>query len=196
MDVVPPRPTSVPLHGYLASGRYYLTCSPQAVGTSAGLGTGTMRLYPWYVPNPVTITVIGVEITTAGDAGSTVRLGLYADNGTGLPGQLILDSIANAVSGAVDGATVAVQSVTVAKTLPAGLYWVAAVVQNVTTTSPTVRTANGPITPYTYGSTAVPGAGVGWIGYTQSGVTAALPATCTVGNVGTLYPPRVFVKVA
>ena len=71
------------------------------------------------------------------------------------------------------------QEVTAALDLPPGLYWDAAA-QNVVTTQPTMRTVTGnpPAMPLDRGTTK-PGASVNLIGYVQTGVAGALPATFT-----------------
>ena len=151
-------------------------------------GTGTLRAYPWYLPHPVTLTRLGCEVTGAGNAGSLVRLAIYADTGALQPGALLLDA------GTIDGATVGVQEITINQTLPAGVYWVGAVVQAVTTTQPTLRTTGQG--PYALPVPGTPAAGLVAAGYTHGvAVTGAAPAVFSPGSpVGVI--PRIHVRAA
>jgi hypothetical protein len=164
-----------------------------ADGALVSVGTvvaGTLRLYPWVVPNDVTLTRIGAEVTSAGEAGSKVRLGIYADDGSGYPGALVLDA------GTIAGDSATVQELTISQFLPAGLYWIGAAVQVVTTTQPTVRiqgTGNPPIN-ITLGTSA-PSAGYSVWGFSQTGVTGALPANFTTTPSTAGSAARLHVKV-
>jgi hypothetical protein len=118
-----------PLSG--RSGEYW--GSPVVKSTTALL-TGTMYVFSVYVPFAVTLDRIGAEVTVLA-AGSTLTLGIYNDDGGGLPGTLLLDA------GTIDGGTVAAQEKTINQVLQAGrLYHFAALCQGGT---PTVRTLNG-----------------------------------------------------
>ena len=97
---------------------------------------GTMYAYPFYVPGPTTISTIGIY-TTTGQTGGAGRVGIYADNGSGYPGNL--------VSGGVSGALIATsgaasQTTTISLTLQAGWYWLASI-YTASTTQPTVASA-------------------------------------------------------
>jgi hypothetical protein len=147
--------------------------------TSNALGVGTLRLSPFYLPASMPVAGLGVEVTGVGDAGSKIRLGLYADTGYGQPGRLIVDAgqVAGDVAAALTEATLAAPV-----TLGPGWYWLAAVVQNVTTTQPTLRTLGSNAVPsnflvaIAYGG-AAPGANATAGCYQQTGVTGALPAS-------------------
>lgn len=147
--------------------------------TSATLGVGTLRLCPFYLPVPMTIAGLAVEVATVGDTGSKIRLGLYADTGYGMPGQLIVD--AGQVAGDVVSAD-AEAALATPLTLGPGWYWSAAVVQAVTTTQPTLRALgsnglpSGFLLALAYGKSA-PGANASALCYTQTGVTGALPTS-------------------
>lgn len=104
--------------------------------TSAGLGVGTLRAAPMYVPRAVTLVRIGAEVTVIGDVGSKLRLGIYADNGNIYPGALRLDA------GTIAGDSVAVQEIVISLLLEPGVYWLAGALQDVTVIQPTVRTTN------------------------------------------------------
>lgn len=185
------------LWGRLVSGSYYVTAGQNATSTSAVLTNGTLRLTPWFVPNACTLSRVGCDISSAGDGGSTVRIGIYADNGSGYPGALVLDAGSEFISGAINGASNTVQEVVVSKALAAGLYWVGGVVQGVTVTQPTVRIPTGnPMLGNIPLGTSAPSAAVSVLAVTQTSVTAALPTTFTTTvSLGTITP-RIHVKVA
>lgn len=160
--------------------------------TSAALGNGTLRLAPFVLPSDLTISYIGLEITSIGDVGSTVRLGIYETNAAGdYPGALLIEAAA-----AIDGTSVTVQEVACATTLRGGrIYWMGGAVQGVTVTQPTVRVTNSA---YWQGlfSAAVPGAASTFVGYSQTGVTGALPATFTATVTSAGSAPRIHMRLA
>lgn len=174
------------------SGRYYFPASQISTATSNTLANGTLRLTPWFVERAVTIDRIGGEITVIGDVGSKLRLGIYADDGGGYPGALLLDA------GQIAGDSATVQELTVSQTLQPGLYWIGAAVQAVTTTQPTVRTIVSSWLPpalLIFGTSA-PAAAATSVGHSMGGVTGALPAnfTTTANTIGSV--PRLFFRVA
>lgn len=153
--------------------------------TSGSLGLGTLRFIPaWWAAS--TLTSVLADIATAGAAGTTnLRLGMYADNGAGMPAALLWEF------GSVAADTITPATLTGSWRVPySGLWWWAAVVQG-SGTQPVVRTvstnANAIPIPASFGG-GVPATGATNTAanccYTQSGVTGALPATATVGGVG------------
>lgn len=172
------------------SGRYYFAPNVTATSTNSALGNGSLRFVPFYLPNAVTLARIGGEVTVIGDAGSTIRLGIYADDGTGKPGARQID----AGTIAADSATV--QEVVISLALAAGIYWVCGAVQGVTVTQPTVRTLATPVVLGVDAGAVIPGAGANPQSYLLAGVTAALPASAAAAVVSTGIVPRIFVKVA
>lgn len=174
-----------------AAGAYVYPHSPLAVGTSATLSNGALRVTPWLLRTSVSISRIGSEVTVVGDAGSKLRLGIYADTGNAYPGALVVDA------GQIAGDSATVQELTVAVTLRAGLYWIGGVVQAVTTTQPTVRTqSGGNLDVLLSPGTSLPSAGSTVAGYNQTGVTGALPATFSSTVAPVASAPRLFVKLA
>lgn len=168
-------------------GRYYYTpWSAGALGGSSALGVGTLRCAPFDVPNSVQITRVGAEVLSAGDVGSKLRFGIYADDGTGRPGALLLDA------GTINGDSATLQEITgLNLTLGPGRYWVACAVQSVATTQPQVRTLSSiPIPVDT--STAGTGNSSG-TGYSQGDVTGALPSTFSGTAISGVHP-RMFVR--
>lgn len=100
------------------AGEYYQT---QVGGqrAPAALGVNCAYAAEFAVPRATTLNSIAIEVTTAA-AGSTVRLGLYADNGTGAPGALVADF------GTVDSSTTGSKVLAISRTLQPGLYWAVA----------------------------------------------------------------------
>lgn len=188
-QVINPPPTLPEPNNW--TGRYIYPVSQSAVSTSNALTNGTLRLAPWFVPNPITIDRIGAEITVVGDSGCKLRLGIYSDNGFAFPGARLLDA------GQIAGDSATVQDLTVSQAIPAGLYWVGGVVQSVTTTQPTVRITNSVTLPIPIvGSNSTPAAGTTVVGYSQTSVTGALPSNFTTSIATSGSVPRVHVRIA
>jgi len=171
------------------SGRYY-TPIWGSTGTQL-LTSNQLRLACFYVPNQVTLSRIGAEITLAGEAGAVLRLGIYADDGTGQPGALVVDA------GTVPADVAAVVETVINVTLNPGFYWVGGVPQSCPTTAPTVRASlSGAITANIAIGTATPGAGAASVGISKSGVSGVLPTPCGAISWGSGNNTRCFVKVA
>lgn len=180
---IPPFPALVEYRSQL----YYAPpCSLATVQPSNNLMEGLAMYFPRATP----LDRIGIETTIDGEAGSKVRLGAYASiPGQTFPGALLFD--AGQVAG--DGGAGAKELV-IAQTVGPGWVWLAAVCQSAPTTRPTLR---GP------GSTSYPGnvgrsAGGTFAaanGYTQAGVSGALPATFTTtpGVASVMLP---YVRIA
>jgi hypothetical protein len=169
----------------IVAGNYMWPGVNSGSNTSSTLGVGTMRAHLWYLPHPVTLTRIGAEVSTVGEAGSKVRLGIYSDNGEFSPDALIVDA------GVIAGDSATVQELTINQALNPGHYWLTGTVQVVTTTQPTLRTGNVGQVPIV--SSTIPGAAQGNAGLAITGVTGALPGTFgTPTQSGT--PPKIFVK--
>lgn len=131
---------------------------------------GLMHAQPLVLPS-CTLQTLAARVTGA-VAGSLIRLGLYADNGNGYPGALLIDG--GQVSGAVAG-TVAAPNFSAVH--PGGFLW--AVVVNQTGTPALQATNNTGIYPYALGSTTALAAianAQSTHGFTMAGVNGALPA--------------------
>jgi len=73
---------------------------------------------PVLLPGKLTFDRISVDVQTA--AGTTSnRLGIYKDNGSFMPGALVLDA------GTVDTSTTGVKEITINQALEPGIYWLA-----------------------------------------------------------------------
>jgi len=161
------------------------------ISTSGSLGIGTLRVIPMYVESGLTTTDFAVDITNGGDSGSTVRCGIYRDNGKGYPGSLLVEL------GSLAGDAIATPTASKTQYIPPGMYYIGGVVQNVTTTQPTVRTAT---TSGTQGSIATTAATAlqtaqNGVAFAQTGVTGALPATFSSSVSLAGGAPRVALKV-
>jgi hypothetical protein len=157
----------------LVSGRWYRVPQASSLSTTPP-ATALLHFTPKFIANEtVTIDRLGAEVSAAGEAGSLVRLGIYADDGTGRPGALVLDA------GTILGDSATVQSITVSQTLTRGWYWFAMVNQNVVTTNPTWRILATTAEAAPMDTISTPAAGGVVLSLTQAAVTGALPATAT-----------------
>jgi hypothetical protein len=163
--------------------RYY-TAIGGTVGTGQ-VGAATAAAIPIFLDTDVTITELAAEVTTAGAAGSLLRLGLYSDN-AGVPGTLLVDA------GTVDATTTGVKTLTVSQAVSAGVVWAVACSQGSPATEPTLRTINGPIV----GVPAISAGSTSQSTFKTTGLaTGGLPGTWSLaGGIGGVAP-RVQVKV-
>lgn len=175
-----------------ASGQYICLDGQSSLGTSASQVNGNMRLAPFYIYSTISIARLGLEVTVVGDAGSKLRIGIYADSGSGWPGALALDA------GQVAGDSATSQEIVLgsALALVPGWYWAGSATQSVSTTAPTFRAVNtdGRTLFIPFGTTIV-SSGQTALGALQTGVTGALPATFT-GSTAVGSPCRIFAKLA
>lgn len=175
------------------AGQYANLGNAAITGTSNTTGAGYLRLYPVPVFDTWTIDRLGAEITSAGTAGSLLRLGIYADNGSGLPGALVLDA------GTILGDSATVQALTVSKVLLPGLYWFGGALQGTLTSQPTIRTVTPPMEMpgFSLYGTSIPTANSVIAGYLDTGPhSGALPANYTATPTLGGYAPRCFVRFA
>lgn len=162
---------------YVRSGNLYYRI-PTGVGAATlSLTDGQVTYQPLVVPVACTLTEDGVEVvTTAGAAGSVVRLGIYTDHSTtpGIPQTLIQDfgTVATTSTGnqIITGLSVQLQ--------PFVTYWLAACAQGAPATNPIVRISTGLAA---YGSTGT--GSYTWFGYQGTGgLSGALPASAQVSS--------------
>jgi hypothetical protein len=162
---------AVPVATRFATALYY---GPEGARSTANLSVNQATAVPFWVGNLQRFDRIGCEVTVAGAASSVVRLGVYVDNGSGLPGELVFEA------GTVAGGSTGAKEIKISKTLPAGLYWLVLVGQGGT---PQVRAVSNNI---------LGGAGVSTLalatgatprpGYYMTGVSGALPHTWTMSG--------------
>lgn len=182
--VVPPPPVFGGQVSGTKSGVYYFL-GPTA--STATLSNQVLRTTPVRFPKAVTLSKVGAEVTIAGDAGSVFRIGLWADDGNGYPGVLVSEI------GTIAGDSATVQEISIALALGAGGYHIGGVVQGVTVTTPTFRTAASVLG--TGGAAANTSSQFASLGFQQTGVSGALPDPfgSTAASVGAMA--RFFWKV-
>ena len=152
--------------GIFTPGYYY---GPAGGRSTTTMAAGLLTFVPFWVGASTSFTRIGAEVTTAGAAGSLLRLGIYRDNGNGLPGALTVDA------GTVDAATTGAKELTIAQTLAPGLYWLAALAEVGSPIVRTVSTVN--LTPVGAGSLVTATGSVAQSGHYKTGIAAgALPS--------------------
>lgn len=175
--------------GRFRSGFYSLPGNT-SVSTLNTLGSGNLRMYAFLVPSAITVTAIGAEVTTVGDAGSKVRLGIYADDGNGFLSARVVDA------GTIVGDSATAQEAACNVTPIPGVYWIGGAVQDVTTTQPTMRTIGTPVLPIQVAATSLPAINQSVTGVNVGGVTAAFPSSVAPSAANSGNGIRCFIKVA
>jgi hypothetical protein len=149
-----------------------------------------MSVSPVYFHRSVTIDRIGLEVTTAAEAASTLRLGVYSDNGNLYPGLLIADC------GTVASDSLGVKEITLSDlVIPAGVVWVGAAFQGQPAARANVRTISG--APPCAGVSASAGVSATNTGYLNAVGPGALPSNWS--SAGSLQRislvPRIFWRI-
>jgi len=170
-------------HPPRVTGRYYGSPKQGQVGTRALTAD---RIYHVLIPVPeaITITRIGVDVTTAA-ASTIIRLGIYTVGTDGLPDALVLDA------GTVDSSSTGFKEITVSQALQGQYYFCA-----VSDGTPTVRAQNvsyiqgdddlGFSSPSTRCLTGI---------YESSLGSGALPSTSASSTVDANSNPRLWYRV-
>ncbi len=178
----------------IRTGASYYHSAP-GFGQTAANSSAVSRLHtcPWPVDRPCFIDRIGLYVTVA-VAASTVRLGIYADDGTGIPSALLLDA------GTVDSSTTGFKELTVLSPLASGVYWVAAAQQGgASPISWIVASGDAQFAPMGLKVNSSTGAVIAQYvhnGYYQAGVTGSLPNPMVPAfNDLTTRAPRVVMRV-
>lgn len=147
---------------------------------------------PFYVKKGVPLDRIGLKVLTAGQAGSLIRLGVYADTGGGAPGARLADG------GTIDGTLAQFSAKAIGLTTVDYVIWLAALFTASPTNAPTVDAYGPPGFAEVAGPDAAPDR-AGRVGYYTT-ATPALPATAPTLASGLLQSnsniPRVLVRVA
>jgi hypothetical protein len=176
----------------------------QNLNTSALLVNGELRLIGMYSPLPFHISAMGAEFTAAGDANSLCALAGYTDSGFGFPAALLANpgsiSTGTGDAGTIPtGGTPGVYMIPLASPIavPAGMSWWGGVVQGVTVTQPTMRTAEWS-NAFSAASSVVPAPGISVSGYAITGVSGALPSSFGPwpGNAQVGAIPRVVMLIS
>lgn len=167
------------LFGGMRSGCSYASHVGMGMGTLA-TAANTAWAMPIMVPGTTTFNQMSVEVLTAA-AGSSLRLGIYADDGASRPGALVLDA------GTQASATTGSKLFPISTTLDAGLYWLVLAAEGGT---PSVRgfiSGIGYMLPQTLASHMI-----GLLGTQAAG---ALNATFAYSG-STSAAPRILIRVA
>lgn len=142
---------------------------PPLTQSNVAIALNSLRVYRLRVSKTTTFDRAALYIPGSG-AGSTVRLGIYADDGNNYPGSLVAEL------GSGDSTSAGTVSLTINQALLAGTYWAGAVSQG--GTAPTVNANTGAAEGIVASSATE--AAQSLCGYEMTGVTAALPGTFTV----------------
>lgn len=180
-----------PMRPYAAPTTQYQPPSHQVTSSAGTMTGGTVQFVPFDVgPGGDQFDRIAVNVGTAvvGGTTPTLRLGIYADDGTGGgPGTLVLDA------GNVVITATGIQTITISQTLAAGRYWLAGAYTFAATptTAPQVfmvtssLSISGPTWTNAYRSkslsiaagAALPASGAGAAASTSGAISIALRAT-------------------
>jgi hypothetical protein len=173
------------------AGQWFAATSPNNQATGA-IPNNTMRVAPWLILRTTRVDRMMMDISAAGEAGSKIRLILFGDNGTGYPGDLVLDG------GQVAGDAISLPIWTVNLTLAPGLYWVGGGTQLAPTTLPTMRIIGGGWNPPVrlLLGTGTPAAALTTCGYSQGAVSGAAPSTFTTTFASSNAVPRVLARAS
>ena len=99
----------------IQSDRYYFSYAGNSV-TTRTMTADRLYLMPLQIPNAITATRIGINVTTG--VSGLARLGIYADSGGSPSGAPLLDA------GTVDTTTTGEKEITISLALQPGLYWI------------------------------------------------------------------------
>lgn len=114
-------------HAYLGAmsyspGYYY---GPHGRRNPLTLVSGRMYMVPWYLTSRQAFSAMAVHVTTLA-AGSTIRLGIYTDNGSNAPGTLLIEPTS---ATPIDSTGTGVKTSSMAITLEPAVYWLVCVAQ-------------------------------------------------------------------
>lgn len=153
---------------------WYSSAITAFTATAIALGRNQLRAIPFVVSKNCTLDRIAMEITVAGTLLSVVRLGIY-DSVNGIPTNLSLDA------GTIAGDSATFQSITINKTLSAGLYWLVMLHNSVANI--TFRSIPAADMPSINGVPSALGTGLTSTAITSTFTYAALPSTFDLTGV-------------
>lgn len=177
--------TPLPLAVFPDSGTYFT--APNLSNNSTVNTASLLTVFPIVLGRAVTVSEMVANVSVAGGASSTVRFGIYSDNGSQYPGALVVDTGTVATS----GGTGRFSKTSMTTALSAGrIYWIGCVLDGGGGTVPTVNGMGpNPTGSYLFGNNAANAGFVftgaannGVIGYSQSSVSGALPSTFTASK--------------
>lgn len=106
--------------------------APGTYGGTLAMTDQRLQAVAVYVPPGLTWDRISAHVQNAGASGSVIRLGIYLDNGNGVPGALLLDA------GTIDGTSATSQQITISQVIREPIVWLAAVAQGTPAGDPTM----------------------------------------------------------
>jgi hypothetical protein len=172
------------MHLYRTGGGYASTPLYGARATFTP-GEGAITFSPLIVSATTTINRIGIEVTSAGTAATSVcRLGIWANSGNA-PGTLVLDA------GTVATDSTGLKEITISQSLTVGtLYWLGVAPQGAAATRPTITGSfyNGPVMNVNNPNYAQSSYGSN---LTFAGAFSSTPA---LSNFAANVAPRIFVR--
>lgn len=166
------------------TGLYYTAPGVRGAAALTVFTKDKAAFIPFYVTETATFDRMGISVST-GQASTNGRLAIYADDGHGQPGALVLDA-----GTVVTTATAAVEA-TINQQLTPGLYWLACVTQG-GTTQPTLYATNAPTIHVGAGSLA--NAMTGMSAYSQTSVSGAFSTYSAAGAMA--FSPVIAMRVA
>jgi hypothetical protein len=162
-------------------------------GTNSALTMTADRLYlvAMFFIKPTTVDRIGVHVTTAGAAGSVIRLGIYNADDNMFPSTLLLDA------GTVVGTSTGNVDITISQALNPGIYWMCAASQGSPATHPSIAGRTGNVAPVFSDAGSHNPSQVSQGGLNVSSISGALPSTLSsVLPSANVNRPAVFVRMA
>lgn len=145
-----------------------------------------LHFAPIWVAQTVTVDRLGVEVTSAGSAGSVMRVGIY-NNNSGVPGTLAVSTSALATT------STGLKEEAVSQQLTPGLWWLATVAQ---VAGPTVRATATSSVGLPSPSAYVASANV-YTTWVQASVTGALPSPAVASTTeATNIVPVIWLRAA
>lgn len=155
--------------------------STGAAGTPASVGQ--IHAYPYPISKAHIYQAMAVDVTTAGSV-ATIQYGVYADSGSGTPGNLV-QLVGTATANATGAASVAAQI----PLSPVGNYWLAGVLLSAAA-SPTLNSDTSSRNNPVFGQSAVTatlGQSSGWKS-TATTFTTGLPSVFPTAITAELAP--------
>jgi hypothetical protein len=164
------------------SGRYYYSQNiPQS---ASALTINQLMATPLLIGRSLSLDRIAVNVGSGGTAGSVVRLGIYSDDGNGLPGSLLVDA------GTVVTTGTGVQEATINQAVSPGWIWLAGAAQ---VAVPQIARTAGIYYPMGYTTATVTNSALASAYIHNGTVSGTLPGTFlpTTNNAGFVISVRV-----
>ncbi|WP_198370272.1 hypothetical protein [Roseomonas rosulenta] len=162
---LPPAPAMLPY----VSGRFYASQHTRAVGGAVAMTANRLYCVPYVLARPGLFSAMAVSVTTG--AAGLLRMALAADDGTGHPGHLIEEPVADADTTTAGSAICAFAQ---PRWIPAGIWWLLLCFSGAPSVRGTSTQAFSGGNTLLLGSAAADGGAGGGTG-SENGFFAALP---------------------